>query len=300
MTCIYYRFAAAYFLLLLIAGCSTSPTRQESNSSFIDRQISLANHHQQNNELATALSHWRIITLIEPQHPEAAKQQRLLESKLSGQANDSYKAGKRAFKSGNHKTARIHFLTSLAAMPDHQGARQKLREIQKIRMTNAQNKKSLKEQQSVLASRPLNSDLKQYDPGQLKALANKGLYEEILRHTNALPDSDFPSDVKQFVTDTHFMIVDELISNNSLDKASSHLAAARKLTPTDARIALLEKNIATAYYKFGRQLLSTDINQGIKQLEKSLIYDPSNQNVRGLLKQSLLMQKKLSKITDRK
>ena len=295
-----YHSTALLALIILIASCSTTPPApQETKLSFINRQVSLARHQQQNNELATALSHWQVILLMNPNHQEARQQHSSLTKTLTEQANTSFKTGLRAFKSGNYKQAQRQFLATLAAAPSHQRARQKLRDIQEIRMSKAQLEKSSMEQQYTLANEEMVASQKRASLGGLQSLLSKGQYQTLIAQAQTLINDNNRDAVNDFVAQAHIGTIADFLSKNMLEKASVEFSKASKLTPGDPGLAELSKSLATAFHQSGRRLLSTDIDKGIAQLEQSLVYDSSNRHVQRLLKQSQIMKKRLSIISGR-
>ena len=234
---------------------------------------------------------------MNPNHQEAKQQHSSLTKTLTKQANASFKAGLRAFKLGNYKQAQRQFLATLAAVPSHQDARQKLRDIQEIRMSKAQLEKSSMEQQYTLANEELVTSQKQTGVSELQSLLRKGQYQALIAQASILINDKNRDAVNTLVAQAHFGAVTDLMSNNMLEKASLEFSKARKLTPDDPGLADLSSSLATAFHQSGRRLLTTDIDKGIAQLEQSLKYDSSNRHVQRLLKQSQMMKKKLSVIS---
>lgn len=305
-------------LIIIVGGCSTLPEHKESEASFIDRQISFARHQQQSQELATALRHWQVVLLLDPNHIEAQQQQSQLTKTLNQEANAAFKAGMSAFRSGDHRKAKTQFLTTLAAIPTHHEAKQKLQAIQRARMIKAQQLKTAQEKQNIGVS-PAKRQYQQKDgqpgypaPGrvssiqstggvqELQVMLKKGQYQSLINKSTTIINDENRSAVNDLLGQAHSGLTRHSISINMLDKGSVHFAKASKLLPNDKKIAVLRKELATAYHQNGRRLLSNDIDKGIRYLILSLGYDPSNRHVHNLLKQSQSMKKRLSEIVDKK
>ena len=234
---------------------------------------------------------------MNPDHQEAKQQHSSLTKTLTKQANASFKAGLRAFKLGNYKQAQRQFLATLAAVPSHQDARQKLRDIQEIRMSKAQLEKSSMEQQYTLANEELVTSQKQAGVSELQSLLRKGQYQALIAQARMLINDKNRDAVYELVVQAHIGVGTDFVSKNMLEKASLHFSIASKLTSSDPRLANFGKILATAFHQSGRRLLTTDIDKGIAQLEQSIKYDPSNRHVLRLLKQSQIMKKRLSIIS---
>ncbi|MBV1931044.1 MAG: hypothetical protein KUG71_04940 [Porticoccaceae bacterium] len=313
-----YFLTLLFALIIFVGGCSTLPGHKETEASFIDRQVSLARHQQQNQELATALRHWQVVLLLNPNHIEAQQQQSQLTKTLKQEASAAFKAGMSAFRSGNHRKAKTQFLTTLAAIPTHREAKQKLQAIQRARMIKAQQQKAAKETQSIGISPA--EQLDQQEDGQpgypaagqvssrqspggiqaLQAMLKKGQYQSLIKKSATVINDENRSIINHLLGQAHSGLTQDSISKNMLDKGSLHFANASKLLPNDKKIAALRKELATAYHQNGRRLLSNDIDKGIRYLQLSLGYDPSNRHVQNLLKQSQAMKKRLSEIGEKK
>ena len=298
-----YRLTLLSLLIVLIAAC-TSTYKQESEASFIARQRTLAVSQQQNNELATALSHWQVILLLDPNNEEATQQQQHLSATLNKQAEDAYTAGLRAFRAGRQRSAKAHFLSALVANPRHKGARQKLQHIQKTKITLSQKRKSTSEQEYELArSAPALKPVSDEQHSQLKGLQDlfkKQEFVTLINRANNLKNPQNARAIEALLLDAHIQASQKYIAQNRLEDASKHYEQAlilhgKSKEKSDA-VASLSTSLATAYHQSGRRLLTTDINEGIAQLKASLKYNSSNQQVERLLKQSLMLQKRLAKI----
>lgn len=293
-------------LLTLIAACATvkPPVEKETNASFINRQRSLAINHQNNGELATALTHWRLILLLDPGHEEANIRDKSLEKLLQKKAEKYYAAGLKARKSGSAKRARANFMATLAAVPDHAEARQQLSLIQSNKMAQSQLRKSSDEKLAALATMPFQPGQSARNVSDLQQMFDDGQYGAVITQSKAVRNRKNNNVLDNLLALAHVQQARHLIGKDELSEAGNHYTEAKDLssevTDTIELIIQVSKRLANEYYARGRSLLSTNINQGIDYLKTSLEYYPDDRRVVALLRRSQLMRDKLAKISGKK
>lgn len=285
----------------LLFACA-APVKKESVDSFIIRQQNLADEKYQAGEAASALSHWQVILLVQPDHPLALQKHHELTKQLKHLADDRYRAGLRSTTDGNLKLAKRYFLQSLAADPAHSKSRQQLALMQKNKIHRAQNAKIRAEQLSIRTVD--DSELStQIHSGRLVNLFEEKQYAKLIKEaidSQAVKNNHF---ISGLVARSYMELSQQFLDSIELDKAKEHYYKTTLYVIDDEALTTaankLRDALALAYYRHGRKMLQADVSQAIASLQTSLELNPYDQRVKQVLNQAVQIRSKLAEINNK-
>jgi tetratricopeptide (TPR) repeat protein len=171
-------------------------------------------------------------------------------------------------------------------------------------MSVSQRRKSDEEKMAALAKIPVHPGQSAVNINDLQQLFNSGRYSAVIEQGKALRGDQSSSTLDNLLAQAHVGQAQTLIKKNKLSEAGNHHSLAVRLSDDtespSKKIAQLSRRLANEYYERGRALLRSNINQGIEYLQTSLKYYPDDRRVVALLRSSLVMRDRLSKINNKK
>jgi hypothetical protein len=105
-------------------------------------------------------------------------------------------------------------------------------------------------------------------------------------------------EVAGLLRSAHLQLADEAERDGDLGGALAHVQSAMAIeqgegAPLEGRELALRKNLGLYWYQKGSSPITTDLGQAIAALQKSVTYNPSDNNARRKLLQAQTMQRNL-------
>jgi tetratricopeptide (TPR) repeat protein len=114
--------AVFFAVCLVIAGCAGTEVKKEApvadKAKMIAGYLATAQQQESKGELVEALENYKLALTVDPENPTAQAKRAEIEKKLSGLADENYKAGLELQRMGRYAQARQRFLTAVRYKPD--------------------------------------------------------------------------------------------------------------------------------------------------------------------------------------
>jgi len=279
-----------FFLLLILQSCSFVP-RGDAVAAFVAEQRNLGLSLQAKGEGARALEHWHLLLLAKPGDIEAQKQADLLAKQLKKTADEGYKKGLKAFRRGQTKVAKKHFLTTLAAQPQHVDALAKLQTLQLQRMERYQYKKPPAKVSGTSTSQ--GDGKKNKSQAGVKRVGSKALLAAHIRRIKSYLRHN-----KLEQADAQYRRAQAILVTSDYTKPPTSGRQEGVVEDVQARqqLAAIADTLGDAFYQTARNVMAQSLDQAIEYLHTSLHYSANNERALALLARSLKLRDKLAKI----
>ena len=114
--------AVFFAVCLVIAGCAGTEVKKEASvadkAKMIAGYLATAQQQESKGELVEALENYKLALTVDPENQTAQAKRAEIEKKLSGLADENYKAGLELQRMGRYAQARQKFLTAVRYKPD--------------------------------------------------------------------------------------------------------------------------------------------------------------------------------------
>lgn len=329
------RTAAVIAVASLAGACAQAPTAPEGESAptpaprvvradgprdeAIRRHRELAREARAAGDLATAVDHLHVVTMLAPGDEAARRDAETLRGEIQRGVRDNLEAGRTAMRSGDNARASAAFMRVLALEPKNAEAARSLREIDRQNMARAQANRAARVRVEDLfadaraakaappagyaaapASAAGGNDA--YDLDQRIEMFRAGDTTTALRELKAWVDAH-PKDRagRQRVGSAVAERAKELEGNGQREAALNLYEQALSLRGEpqpewSARVAALRKSVAADYYNEGVKAMRTDLNGAVRSLETAVKLDPQNANAANRLREAKAARDKLSRM----
>lgn len=337
------RAFAAVGLSVLAGACATPPPppaeepppapriiRQDGpREEAARRHRELAREARSTGDLATALDHLHVVTML-VDDDAARRDAEALRVEIRRGVREALEAGRTAQRAGDNARASTSYLRALALEPRNAEAARALREIDGQNMARAQASRAARVRVEDLfadaraakvapgaatayaapPSTPANAPAAAggndaFDVDQRLEMFRAGDTAGALRELKAWVDAH-PKDraTRQKIGATVAERAKELEGKSQRESALYLYEQALVLrgepqADWSARIAALKKAVGNDYYSSGVKLMRTDLSGAIKAFETSVKYDPQNANAQTRLRDAKAARDKLSRMPAR-
>ena len=327
------RTAAAVAIATLVAACAQAPTPPDGEPApaprvvradgprdeAIRRHRELAREARSAGDLATALDHLHVVTMLAPGDEAARRDAETLRSEIQRGVRENLEAGRSAMRAGDSGRASTAFLRVLALEPRNAEAARSLREIDRQNMARAQANRAARvrvedlfaDARAAKAAPPAGYSAAPaaatggndaYDLDQRIEMFRAGDTTTALRELKAWVDAH-PKDRagRQRIGVAVAERAKELEGKGQREQALSLYEQALSMRGEpqpewSARIAALRKSVAADYYNEGVKLMRTDLNGAVRSLETAVKLDPQNANAANRLREAKAARDKLSRM----
>ena len=330
------RTAAAVAIATLVAACAQAPTPPDGEPApaprvvradgprdeAIRRHRELAREARSAGDLATALDHLHVVTMLAPGDEAARRDAETLRSEVQRGVRENLDAGRNAMRSGDNARASTAFLRVLALEPRNAEDARSLREIDRQNMTRAQANRAARvrvedlfaDARAAKAAPPAGygaapapaaaatGGIDAYDLDQRIEMFRAGDTATALRELKAWVDAH-PKDRagRQRIGAAVAERAKELEGKGQREAALGLYEQALSLrgepqSEWSARVAALRKSVAADYYNEGVKAMRTDLNGAVRSLETAVKLDPQNANAANRLREAKAARDKLSRM----
>ena len=293
------RLFAIAFVCILHSACVSLPTEQAATDSFVQNQKATARTLQEQDRLAESLSMWRSLLPLGPPDPETANAIKTLEGEIQQRVNANLRKAKKSYARHQRRAGDTFMLRVLVLSPGHPQALEQLSRSNSARVSEQQESKT-SEEYRVAAKRKREAPGSTYQ--NLLTLHQRQDYAAMLAMPG-IQDATEP-EVSSLLRSAHLQLADQAEAVGDLDGALAHVQSAMAIeqgegVSLEGRELALRKNLGLYWYQKGSALITTDLDQAIAALQKSVTYNPSDTNARRKLMQAQTMQRNLRKIESR-
>ena len=327
------RTAVAIAVATLVGACAQAPAAPDGEPSpaprivrpdgprdeAIRRHRELAREARAGGDLATALDHLHVVTMLAPGDEAARRDAEALRGEVQRGVRENLDAGRNAMRSGDNARASTAFLRVLALEPRNAEAARSLREIDRQNMTRAQANRAARvrvedlfaDARAAKAAPPAGYSAAPaaatggndaYDLDQRIEMFRAGDTATALRELKAWVDAH-PKDRagRQRIGAAVAERAKELEGKGQREAALGLYEQALSLRGEpqqewSARVAALRKSVAADYYNEGVKAMRTDLNVAVRSLETAVKLDPQNANAANRLREAKAARDKLSRM----
>jgi len=330
------RTAVAIAVATLVGACAQAPTAPEGDPApaprvvradgprdeAIRRHRELAREARAAGDLATALDHLHVVTMLAPGDEPARRDAESLRSEIQRGVRENLEAGRSAMRAGDNGRASTAFLRVLALEPRNAEAARSLREIDRQNMARAQANRAARvrvedlfaDARAAKASPPAGYGTAAaaaaaaaggndaYDLDQRIEMFRAGDTATALRELKAWVDAH-PKDRagRQRIGAAVAERAKELEGKGQREAALNLYEQALSLRGEpqqewSSRVAALRKSVANDYYNEGVKAMRTDLGVAVRSLETAVKLDPQNANAANRLREAKAARDKLSRM----
>lgn len=330
------RTAVAIAVATLVGACAQAPAAPDGEPApaprivrtdgprdeAIRRHRELAREARAAGDLATALDHLHVVTMLAPGDEAARRDAEALRGEVQRGVRENLDAGRNAMRSGDNARASTAFLRVLALEPRNAEAARSLREIDRQNMTRAQANRAARvrvedlfaDARAAKAAPPAGygaapaptaaaaGGIDAYDLDQRIEMFRAGDTATALRELKAWVDAH-PKDRagRQRIGAAVAERAKELEGKGQREAALGLYEQALSLRGEpqpewSARVAALRKSVAADYYNEGVKAMRTDLNGAVRSLETAVKLDPQNANAANRLREAKAARDKLSRM----
>jgi len=263
------------------------------------------------NDLASALTEWKILLAVDPGNSEYENQFSSVKGLIKKRVGNLLQTADKAAETGKKEAEKDALLQALALEPSNSEPMRRLREIEAERAMTVQlaNLKRLTDKRAAKAAKQNNkkpakkqSEPQNQDSDYLQTgieLFKAGDYEsgavEIKKYLDVHPEDE---EAKSYISKAYQGAAKTLSSQGLEEQAVEKLEEAWQYSPKPN--AKLEKEIkdrksalAQKLYEDGMRVQNEDLSEAIALWEQSLKYDPDNVQAKIRLKAAYKMRKNL-------
>ncbi len=334
------RTAVAIAVATLVGACAQAPAAPDGEPApaprivrtdgprdeAIRRHRELAREARAAGDLATALDHLHVVTMLAPGDEAARRDAEALRGEVQRGVRENLDAGRNAMRSGDNARASTAFLRVLALEPRNAEAARSLREIDRQNMARAQANRAARvrvedlfaDARAAKAAPPAGygaapapapaaaaaaaGGIDAYDLDQRIEMFRAGDTATALRELKAWVDAH-PKDRagRQRIGAAVAERAKELEGKGQREAALGLYEQALSLrgepqSEWSARVAALRKSVAADYYNEGVKAMRTDLNGAVRSLETAVKLDPQNANAANRLREAKAARDKLSRM----
>ena len=330
------RTAVAIAVATLVGACAQAPAAPDGEPApaprivrtdgprdeAIRRHRELAREARAAGDLATALDHLHVVTMLAPGDEAARRDAEALRGEVQRGVRENLDAGRNAMRSGDNARASTAFLRVLALEPRNAEAARSLREIDRQNMTRAQANRAARvrvedlfaDARAAKAAPPAGygaapaptaaaaGGIDAYDLDQRIEMFRAGDTATALRELKAWVDAH-PKDRagRQRIGAAVAERAKELEGKGQREAALGLYEQALSLrgepqSEWSARVAALRKSVAADYYNEGVKAMRTDLGVAVRSLETAVKLDPQNANAANRLREAKAARDKLSRM----
>jgi hypothetical protein len=291
------RFTALALICLLFCACTTMPGKGGAIADFVNAQKQTAQQLEEKGELAQSLAVWRSLLPLGKADEETARAISDLESRIKQKLSANLREGKRAYNRGDSRQGDYYMLRALALQPGYKEAQQGLAKSFSARARAQQTSQS--PSQTKMTPQKTGGNAASLEQ-QLENLYARKDYTGML----ALSDSTLTasnSQTSKLLRNAHIALADQAENKGRTEAALEHVQSAMILKPlpndplVDRSLSLRNK-LSQQWYQEGSRLMKTDIAKAVEALQKSLTYNPYNNNAKRKMLQAETLQRNLKKI----
>lgn len=299
MNCV--RVATLLLLCALFAACTQLPSREAATASYLESQKGAARQLQADGRLAESLALWQSLAPLRKNDPESEQAIGALQAEINTQVQANLRKAKQAYVSGRTRDGDTYMLRVLALDPGNAQALSRLAGSKSAR-AQARQKSKTDEEYRISAQRV------QSAPGginqRLVDLHAKRDYPRMIALAHSIDPATNPQGA-ELLRSAHIALADRAEKLGNLDSTLAHLQSAMALQPLPndpltQRSAELRKQLSRNWYQQGSRLMQTDLAGAIVALEKSLQYNPYNDDAKRKLLQAQTLQRNLERIESRR
>ena len=315
----------------LVGACAQAPSAPEepvsapvvrsdgTRDEAIRRHRELAREARSAGDLATALDHLHVVTMLAPGDEAARREAETLRAEIQRGVRENLEIGRTAMRGGDNAKASSAFLRVLSLEPRNAEAARSLREIDRQNMARAQANRAARVRVEDLfadaraaraaspggnaaASASATSAANDYELEQRIEMLRAGDSVTALRELKAWVDAH-PKDRagRQRIGAAVAERAKEAEGKGQRETALGLYEQALALrgepqAEWSARIAALRKSVANDYYNDGVRLMRTDLDGAVVALEKAVRLDPQNANAANRLREAKAARDKLSRM----
>jgi tetratricopeptide (TPR) repeat protein len=281
---------------ITICACSSMPGEQGAINSYVETQKNLAQQLEDQGDLAGALAVWRTLIPLGKPDEQTSSAINSLEKRIAQNVAANITSGQRAYKRGDSRQGDYYMLRALALQPGQETAKTALAKS----FSNRARAQQTSPKNSAKAIVPAEYTAPKKNPQQqLEALYSRKDYAGML----ALKLSPEPgnSRTNELLRQAHIGQANKAEQKGNIDAALQHIQAAMIIKPlandplVDRSLALRNK-LSQHWYLEGSRLMKTNISGAIEALQKSLTYNPYNNNAKRKLSQAKTLQRNLKRI----
>ena len=275
------------------------PVMADARDDFIAAQKDRARELTADERLADALAMWRTLLPLGAPDAETATAIAELERTIAARVKSLESRARQAYSAGRTSDGDTYLLQLLALQPGNPDALKRLRRSHSTFAQRQAQERSDSEYADALRQAPPKQDTT-YE--QLLALEKRADYGAMLalaeRSDSADPDS------ARLLRGAHAALAAEAERSGDFDTALMHMESAMVLQPLSddpllSRSAELRGRLSASWYRKGTELIHSDLPGAIAALEKSVEYNPYNDNARRKLDQAQTLQRNLRRIERR-
>jgi len=324
------RTAVAVAVATLVAACAQAPTAPEApvqapavradgpRDEAIRRHREFAREARAAGDLATAVDHLHVVTMLAPGDEAARRDAEALRAEIQRGVRENLDAGRSAMRAGDNARASTAFLRVLALDPRNAEAARSLREIDRQNMARAQSNRASRvrvedlfaDARAAKSAPPAGyggapaaaSGNDAYDLDQrierLQAGDTAGALRELKVWVDAHPkDRAGRQRVGAAVAERAKELEGKGQREAALNLYEQALSLRGEPQPEwSARIAALKKSVAGDYYNEGVKLMRTDLPGAVRALETAVKLDPQNANAANRLREAKAARDKLARM----
>ena len=325
------RTAVAIAVAALAGACAQAPSAPEepvsapvlrsdgTRDEAIRRHRELAREARASGDLATALDHLHVVTMLAPGDEAARREAETLRAEIQRGVRENLEIGRAAMRAGDNAKASSAFLRVLSLEPRNAEAARSLREIDRQNMARAQANRAARVRVEDLfadaraaraaspggnaaASANATAAANDYELDQRIEMLRAGDSATALRELKAWVDAH-PKDRagRQRIGAAVAERAKEAEGKGQRETALGLYEQALALrgepqAEWSSRIAALRKSVANDYYNDGVRLMRIDLDGAVVALEKAVKLDPRNANAANRLREAKAARDKLSRM----